>query len=212
MPISDHILSIRDALVPHAEALGSPATALENIRALASSRDNDALGAHRRCRCAQPARNRAREPASGGRPDADGSAAGLAAPLIAPYIPCRPCKPSTPASSSPSPVAGSRRSAFVRRLYVAAFLPVPRAARHESRPRHRPPHPCRHRPQSRQPPPRWLPLRARALHALAALGLLGRRCLARHRGVYPGLLFGPACSTRRRPSTAAARTASSWTR
>jgi carboxylate-amine ligase len=41
MPISDHILSICDALVPHAEALGS-LKALENIRALASSRDNDA--------------------------------------------------------------------------------------------------------------------------------------------------------------------------
>ncbi|MNR31438.1 hypothetical protein D3C85_1489480 [compost metagenome] len=30
------------------------------------------------------------------------------------------------------------------------------------------------------------------MHALAALGLLLRRCLGYHRGIYPGLLFGPA--------------------
>jgi carboxylate-amine ligase len=41
MPIADHILSICDALVPHAEALGS-LDALGNIRALAASRHGDA--------------------------------------------------------------------------------------------------------------------------------------------------------------------------
>jgi carboxylate-amine ligase len=41
MPIANHILSICDALVPHAEALGS-LEALANIRALASSRNGDA--------------------------------------------------------------------------------------------------------------------------------------------------------------------------
>ena len=41
MPIADHILSICDALEPHAEALGS-LQALANIRAQAASRDNDA--------------------------------------------------------------------------------------------------------------------------------------------------------------------------
>jgi len=41
MPIADHILSICDVLVPHAEALGS-LPALENIRALAQRRDGDA--------------------------------------------------------------------------------------------------------------------------------------------------------------------------
>ncbi len=41
MPIADHILSICDALVPHAEALGS-LEALANIRALAASRKGDA--------------------------------------------------------------------------------------------------------------------------------------------------------------------------
>ncbi|SOY90224.1 YbdK family carboxylate-amine ligase [Cupriavidus taiwanensis] len=41
MPIADHILSICDALVPHAEALGS-LPALANIRALAERRDGDA--------------------------------------------------------------------------------------------------------------------------------------------------------------------------
>ncbi|KWR89303.1 YbdK family carboxylate-amine ligase [Cupriavidus sp. IDO] len=40
-PIADHILSICDALVPHAEALGS-LPALANIRALAERRDGDA--------------------------------------------------------------------------------------------------------------------------------------------------------------------------
>ncbi|MCY1235739.1 putative glutamate--cysteine ligase 2 [compost metagenome] len=41
MPIADHILSICNALVPHAEALGS-LEALANIRALAERRDGDA--------------------------------------------------------------------------------------------------------------------------------------------------------------------------
>ncbi|MDW3683627.1 YbdK family carboxylate-amine ligase [Cupriavidus sp. CV2] len=41
MPIADHIISICDALVPHAEALGS-LDALANIRALAQSRNGDA--------------------------------------------------------------------------------------------------------------------------------------------------------------------------
>ncbi|AOY92350.1 glutamate--cysteine ligase [Cupriavidus sp. USMAA2-4] len=40
VPIADHILSICDALVPHAEALGS-LEALANIRALAASRSGD---------------------------------------------------------------------------------------------------------------------------------------------------------------------------
>ncbi|MHA7682295.1 YbdK family carboxylate-amine ligase [Cupriavidus sp. PET2-C1] len=40
-PIADHIISICDALVPHAEALGS-LDALANIRALAQSRNGDA--------------------------------------------------------------------------------------------------------------------------------------------------------------------------
>ncbi|MFX7878923.1 hypothetical protein ABTK13_21885, partial [Acinetobacter baumannii] len=41
MPIADHILSICDVLVPHAEALGS-LEALANIRMLAASRSGDA--------------------------------------------------------------------------------------------------------------------------------------------------------------------------
>src|SRR5262249_40971447 len=41
MPVADHILSICDARVPHAEALGS-LDAPANIRALAQRRDGDA--------------------------------------------------------------------------------------------------------------------------------------------------------------------------
>jgi carboxylate-amine ligase len=47
MPIADHILSICDALEPHAEALGS-LEALSNIRALAASRATTRIG------CAPP--------------------------------------------------------------------------------------------------------------------------------------------------------------